>query len=94
MKKCLLLLAALGSCLVTMAQDLIVKTDSTRIEARVDEISTDQIRYKRFARLEGPTYVVPIAQVCYIRYADGFFESYNRTAAPAPAPAAPVSPAE
>ena len=92
MKKCLLLLAALGSCLVTMAQDLIVKTDSTRIEARVDEISTDQIRYKRFARLEGPTYVVPIAQVCYIRYADGFFESYNRTATPvvAPAPAAPA----
>ncbi len=101
MKKSLLLLAALVSSVVASAQDLIVKIDSTRIEARVDEISTEQIRYKRFARPDGPTYVVPTAQVCYIRYADGFFESYNRATAPAatvvampsPAPAAAPAPA-
>lgn len=99
MKKSLLLLAALVGSVVASAQDLIVKIDSTRIEARVDEISTEQIRYKRFARPDGPTYVIPTAQVCYIRYADGFFESYNRAAAPAtavvatPAPAPALAPA-
>lgn len=99
MKKSILLLAALFITAATHAQDLIVKIDSTRIEAVVSEISTDNVRYKRFARPEGPTYVLPVAQICYIRYSDGFIEDYNRTkqtpapevtptvaAAPQPAP--------
>lgn len=79
MKKSILLLAALFIAAATHAQDLIVKIDSTRIEAVVSEISTDNVRYKRFARPEGPTYVLPVAQICYIRYSDGFIENYNRT---------------
>lgn len=79
MKKSILLLAALFIAAATHAQDLIVKIDSTRIEAVVSEISTDNVRYKRFARPEGPTYVLPVAQICYIRYSDGFIEDYNRT---------------
>lgn len=78
MKKSMLFLAALLCAVVANAQDLIVKTDSTRIEAVVSEISTENVRYKRFARPEGPTYVLPVKEVCYIRYADGFVEEYNR----------------
>lgn len=92
MKRALLLTTALVTGLTAMAQDLIVKIDSTRIEARVAEISTETIRYKRFARPDGPTYVLPTAEVCYIRYSDGFIESYNRTAAPAVAQAAAPAP--
>ncbi len=106
LKNWILLLAGIGCSLAATAQDLIVKIDSTRIEARVAEISTDAVRYKRHARPDGPTYVLPTAQICYIRYADGFIEDYNRasqaaatvaqqtpvpTPTPAPAPApAPV----
>lgn len=106
MKKSILLLAALFIAAATHAQDLIVKIDSTRIEAVVSEISTDNVRYKRFARPEGPTYVLPVAQICYIRYSDGFIEDYNRTkqtptpevtptvaAAPQPAPQPQPTPA-
>ena len=78
MKKCILLLLATFVVSATLAQDLIVKTDSTRIEAVVHEISTEQVRYKRYARPDGPTYVLPVAQICYIRYSDGFIENYNR----------------
>ncbi|MBQ8915601.1 MAG: hypothetical protein IJ028_00230 [Alistipes sp.] len=92
MKRALLLATALVTGLTAMAQDLIVKIDSTRIEARVAEISTETIRYKRFARPDGPTYVLLTAEVCYIRYSDGFIESYNRTAAPAVAQAAAPAP--
>lgn len=92
MKRALLLATTLVTGLTAMAQDLIVKIDSTRIEARVAEISTETIRYKRFARPDGPTYVLPTAEVCYIRYSDGFIESYNRTAAPAVAQAAAPAP--
>ena len=79
MKKCILFLLATFTVLGAWAQDLIVKTDSTRIEAIVAEISTENVRYKRFARPDGPTYVLPVAQICYIRYSDGFVEDYNRT---------------
>lgn len=100
MKKSILLLLAAFVVSTVAAQDLIVKTDSTRIEAIVAEISTESVRYKRFARPEGPTYVLPVAQICYIRYSDGFVEDYNRTkatpqpvAAQQPAPVAEPKPA-
>lgn len=85
MKRYIALLLALVAVTAASAQDLIVKIDSTRIEAIVQEISTENLRYKRFARPEGPTYVLPVAQVCYIRYADGFVEDYNRAKQQAPA---------
>ena len=93
MKKCILLLLATFVVSATLAQDLIVKTDSTRIEAVVHEISTEQVRYKRYARPDGPTYVLPVAQICYIRYSDGFIENYNR-AKPQTAVAATTSESE
>ncbi len=93
----MMVVAALVCGATAMAQDLIVKSDSTRIEARVAEITPEVVRYKRYARPDGPTYVLPTAQICYIRYADGFIEDYNRVSAPLvaaqPAPQAAPAPA-
>lgn len=74
------------------AQDLIVKTDASRIEARVTEISPETIRYKRFSNPDGPTYLLPVADVERIEYANGETEYFNRPA-PAPVSAAPDAPA-
>ena len=74
------------------AQDLIVKSDSTRVEARVLEISPEQIRYKRFSNPDGPTYVMPVGTIEYIRYANGETDRF-RTPAPVP-PARPLTPEE
>ena len=79
----LLLLAAFFGVFAASAQDLIVKIDSTKIEARVIEISPESVRYKRFSNPEGPTYVLPTAEIHYIRYANGEVEYYTRTAVPA-----------
>ena len=95
MKKYLLLTVALLGALVGKAQVLIVKTDSTRIEAKVTEVAPDAVRYKRFANPNGPTYVLPVGQISYIRYTDGFVERYTQPAAPevAATPAVPTAPA-
>lgn len=93
-KKLLFLFAVLLAAGAVEAQDLIVKIDSTRIEAQVNEITPDAIRYKRFARPNGPTYVLPVKEVCYIRYADGFIEDYNRPAAPVEQPIAATAPTQ
>lgn len=94
MKRLLFLTAALLAGVAAMAQDLVVKTDSTRIQAQVVEVSPEAVRYKRFTAPNGPTYVLPVAQISYIRYADGFVENYNHTkaapAAPAPQKAEPT----
>ncbi len=98
-RKFLLLAVALGLTVSLSAQDLIVKTDATQVEARVLEISPEQIRYKRFSNPDGPTYVLPVSAVDYIRYANGEMETF-RTAQPSqpassqPVPAQPATQAD
>lgn len=93
MKKSTLLLFWALCCGISaaVAQDLIVRTDSTRIEARVTEVSPETVRYKRFSNPDGPTYVLPVAGIDYIRYANGETDRFRQPAAPAPAPDALVA---
>ena len=84
----LLLFAALCGALTAAAQDLIVKTDATKIEAKVIEITPEAVRYKRFSNPDGPTYVLPVKEIHYIQYANGEKEYYTRTI-----PATPLTPA-
>ncbi len=96
MKKTILfLLMTLGGLLGVSAQDLIVKTDASQIEAKVTEISLEQIRFKKFTNPDGPTYVLPVKEIHYIRFSNGETEYFTREETPAaPAtPAAPTTPA-
>lgn len=89
MKKLLFVLFAVWCGTMTAAaQDLIVKTDASQVEARVLEISPDAVRYKRFSNPDGPTYVLPVAEIRYIRYANGEVEYYAKEV-----PAEPLTPA-
>ena len=83
-KTILLLVAALCGVLTAAAQDLIVKTDATKVEAKVTEITPDAVRYKRFSNPDGPTYVLPVSEISYIQYANGEKE-YFKAAASIPA---------
>lgn len=69
------------------AQDLIVKTDAGRIEARVTEISPDAVRYKRFSNPDGPTYVLPVSEIDYILYPNGERDTFKKPDPERPAPA-------
>ncbi|WP_347281905.1 hypothetical protein [uncultured Alistipes sp.] len=95
MKKTLLFVwAALGVLASASAQDLIVRRDSARIEARVTEISPTEIRYKRASNPDGPTYVLPLGDVRSIRFANGEEEVFAPAAALHPAEAPAKTPAE
>jgi len=59
------------------AQDLIVLRDGSMIEAKITEISAVEIRYKRFDNLDGPTVILPAANVMSIRYENGTTEIIN-----------------
>lgn len=78
MKKTILpFLAALCGLGTAAAQDIIVRTDSVRIEARVTEVAPEAVRYKRFSNPDGPTYVLPIDQILSIRYANGDVDRFD-----------------
>lgn len=72
MKKLFLLaFFALAIHFTTKAQDIIVRTDSSRIQAKVSEVSGSEVRYKRFDNPNGPTYTVSTADVARIIYQNG-----------------------
>ncbi len=79
MKRWLLLLLLLGLGTALRAQDLIVMTDNTQISARVLEISPDEVSYKRYSNLDGPTYRLPVNRIRYIEYPNGERDAFQST---------------
>ncbi|MDR2882370.1 MAG: hypothetical protein LBU98_01105 [Alistipes sp.] len=80
-------------CLLTVightayAQDVITLRSGNEIKGKVIEISDSDIRYKRAENLDGPTVVLPRADVLAINYENGTREVINPIAAATPAPA-------
>lgn len=50
--------------------EIILKT-AEEIKAKVTEITPEEIKYKRFDNLNGPTYVIKRSDVFFIKYANG-----------------------
>lgn len=59
------------------AQDAIIKTDFTKIEAKVTEIGSDVIKYKKFDNLEGSLYSINRDEVFKIVFKNGKEELVN-----------------
>ena len=57
--------------------DIITLRNGNEIRARVTEISPTEIKYKRSDNLEGPTIVIPKAEVFAINYGNGTREVIN-----------------
>ena len=78
MKRLIITLICMLSVVMSLsAQDLIVKMDNTNIEAKVTEISAEQIRYKKWTNVDGPTYVLPVIDINYIQFVNGSKEVFN-----------------
>ncbi len=82
MRRLIILLLWLCIGHTIQAQDLIHKRDKSTIEARVLEISTDEITYKRFSNPDGPTYRIPIGQILYIEYPNGECDTFAEEVIP------------
>ena len=59
------------------AQDIITLKNGDEIRARVTEIGTTEIRYKRFENIDGPTIVLARSDVFLIRYENGTRDVIN-----------------
>lgn len=84
----------------SFAQDVIIKKDGTKIEAKVLEISSTTVKYTNFTQPEGPTRILQTYEISEIIYEDGQFEKFDVkppvngtvTTRPTPAPRKEVAP--
>lgn len=65
---------------MVMAQDVIVKTDQSTVLSKVLEITSTEIKYKKWNNIEGPTYSIDRSEVLNINYENGEVENFSNTA--------------
>lgn len=68
------------------AQDVILKKDNTTVLSKVLEITSTEIKYKKWSNQEGPTYSVSRSEVTCINFQNGDVENFTDNATPTPTP--------
>jgi TM2 domain-containing membrane protein YozV len=64
----------------TMAQDMITLKSGDEITALVQEIGTDDVKYKKWNNQTGPTYTLKKAEIFMIKYKNGEKDVFNEIA--------------
>ncbi len=59
------------------AKDVITKTDGTKLDAKVEEITETVIKYRKASNPTGPIYTIPITSVATILYENGDIDTFN-----------------
>ena len=77
MKKIMLLFVAMIATTMLFAQDVIVTTDSKKIEAKIVEVSSTQVKYLDVNAQEGPTFVLSTDEISSIIFASGQVKVYE-----------------
>jgi len=75
----LLLAFLLGINLNGFAQDVITKKDGTDISAKILEVTTSEVKYKKFDNLTGPTFSLLKNDILMIRYENGTKDIFGGT---------------
>ena len=54
-----------------LAQDILILKSGDEIQAKVNEVGTKEIKYKKFSNLTGPVYTILKSEVFMIKYQNG-----------------------
>ena len=68
------------------AQDVILKKDNTTVLSKVIEITSTEIKYKKWSNQDGPTYSINRSLVTSIHYQNGEVDKFSDNATPSPTP--------
>lgn len=77
MKKIIFILALTFSFGNSYSQDTITKRNSEKIIAKILEISPTEVKYKKFAFQDGPTYIEKKSDIKMIIFANGMKEEFE-----------------
>lgn len=73
-----LILFCISFPITFFSQDIIFKKDAEEIQAKVMEIGTNDIKYKKFSNPNGPTYVISKNDLFMIKYENGEKDVFNK----------------
>ncbi len=59
------------------AQDMIILNNTDEIKSKVLEILDNQVKYKKWTNLNGPTYTIEKSEIFMIKYANGEKETFK-----------------
>lgn len=71
MRKQLLVLLLTSAPFILSAQDIIVKQDASEIQAKVESVSSDAVKYHKYSNPDGPIYTIKPSDVFMIKYENG-----------------------
>jgi hypothetical protein len=71
------ILTSIFTVTIAYSQDVITKKTSEDIQAKVLEVTTTEIKYKKFDNINGPTYTLLKSEVLMIRYENGTKDIFN-----------------
>lgn len=74
----LLFVAGFMAALSAQAQDIIITKKSDRIEAKIVEVTENEVKFKSASNPEGGTITLPTSKIASITYANGNFRSYDQ----------------
>ncbi len=63
----------------SFAQDIITKKDGTDVQAKILEVTPQEIKYKRFDNQAGPTFTLLISDVLIVKYENGSRDVFDQT---------------
>jgi len=68
-----------ATTMVMRAQDIITKTNGDEIKAKVTEVDLNEVKYKRFENLSGPTYTMAKSDIFMIKYENGEKDVFKKS---------------
>lgn len=63
------------------AQDIITKNDGSEIKAKILEVNTSDLKYKRWDNLDGPTFTIEKRDVLLVKYSNGTNDVFHQQTA-------------
>lgn len=76
----ILVLVLLVSLVCFAANDILIKRNSEKIEAIIQEVSDIEVKYKKASNPAGPTYIVKLSELATIVYANGEVQAIPESA--------------
>src|SRR6187551_358256 len=65
-------------CCQLKSQDLIIKTNGDSIKAKVTEVGTNAVSFKKANNIDGPTFVEFKSDIVMIKYANGEIQKFAK----------------
>ncbi|MDR0682469.1 MAG: porin family protein [Dysgonamonadaceae bacterium] len=79
-----------GTVSLVKAQDIIILTNGNEIKAKVLEIGTTEVKYKKYGNESGPNYYMGKSKIARIRYETGDEDVFSESDIQTETPVAPV----